>query len=70
VRKFHARLRKLESWTMQESCADAPLVFLWPVLDYPEGHPPEATRCDKCGGFCGRVVLHEGEGPCEDFTSA
>jgi hypothetical protein len=70
VRRFHARLCRLEARTLDDSCEGAPLVFLTPGLDYPEGEPPEEIRCVRCGGFCGRVVLHEGEGPCDAFPDA
>jgi len=62
VRKYHARLRRLESRTVQDSCVDAPLVFLWPHLNYLPGQPPREHPCPRCGE-CHTVVLHEEDEP-------
>jgi hypothetical protein len=72
VRRFHGRLRRLEARTLEDSCEDAPLVFLRSGVDFAEGRPPEETRCGKCGQYHGWVVLHvdEPEGQCDAFRDA
>jgi hypothetical protein len=51
----------LERRNLSLFCVGSPLVFLIVGLDYPEGRPPAQTRCERCGEYHGRVVLHEGE---------
>ena len=66
MRRFTARLRRLEARNPQDSCVDSPRLFLIAGRDFPVDAPPRHERCDRCGewhdafdGHARRVVPHE-----------